>query len=485
MNEENKFKKIFQPGIIVSCQAHKGEPLYREEGGVMSLMALAAQQAGAVGIRANDILDCSQILETVSIPVLGILKKHYPDSDIYITPTMEEVDALMNIKGMKAIAVAMTDTIRPNGLTNEMFIKQIREKYPDVAIMADIANIDEGIKAWKLGVDCVATTLYGHLPHETNKPSIDLVRQLVDAVDIPVVCEGGIYLEQHITEIIKAGAYCCVVGGSITRPKEITKRYVEAYKSWLLKQPIIHQIDRQPNRFRSVFKPGIIVSCQAQKGEPMYRIEGGIMSLMALAAQQAGAIGIRANTVIDCLQISETVSIPVLGIYKNHYPDSPIYITATMSEVDALMSIKGMKAIAVELTDAKRPFGQSHEDFIHQIRSKYPDVAIMADIATYEEGIHAWKLGVDCVATTMYGYTTYDPNTPKPNIELVRHLVKAIDVPVVCEGGIYLEQHVVDIFEAGAYCCVIGGSITRPKEITTKFIKAYENAKHKGRNNEH
>ena len=231
MNDENRFKKIFQPGIIVSCQAHKGEPLYREEGGVMSLMALAAQQAGAVGIRANDILDCTQISESVSIAVLGIFKKHYPDSDHYITPTMVEVDALMSIKGMKAIAVSMTDIIRPSGLTNEMFIQQIREKYPDVAIMADIANVDEGIKAWKLGVDCVATTLYGHLPHETNKPNIDLVRQLFDAVDIPVVCEGGIYLEQHVTDIFKAGAYCCVIGGSITRPKEIASRFIKAYQN--------------------------------------------------------------------------------------------------------------------------------------------------------------------------------------------------------------------------------------------------------------
>ena len=233
----------------------------------------------------------------------------------------------------------------------------------------------------------------------------------------------------------------------------------------------------KPNRFKALFQSGIIVSCQAHKGEPLYRPEGGIMALMALAAQQAGAIGIRANDIMDCSQIAETVKIPVLGIFKAHYPDSSVYITPTMTEVDGLLSIKGIHAIAVEMTDNVRPFGQTNVDFLAQIRAKYPDVAIMADISTLKEGITAWKLGVDCVATTLYGNKAYDADKPKPNIELVKQLADAVDIPVVCEGGVYLEQHVIDIFKAGAYCCVIGGAITRPKEITTRYIKAYQTLK--------
>ena len=82
--------------LIVSCQALPDEPLHSSF--IMSRMALAAQMSGAVGIRANSPEDISEIRKTVDLPIIGLYKVDYPDSEIYITPTMREVDALMAVR---------------------------------------------------------------------------------------------------------------------------------------------------------------------------------------------------------------------------------------------------------------------------------------------------------------------------------------------------------------------------------------------------
>ena len=162
MDKEKLFAQI-KGGLIVSCQALETEPLYTKEGGVMPLMAKAAAMSGAVGIRANTVRDITQIKEVVDLPVIGIIKKDYPGTPMYITVTMKEVDELVAC-GVDILAVQGTGALRPDGSTSAEFIRAIKAKYPDQLLMADCDNFENAMACAEAGADFVGTTMRGYTP---------------------------------------------------------------------------------------------------------------------------------------------------------------------------------------------------------------------------------------------------------------------------------------------------------------------------------
>ena len=90
--------------LIVSCQALPNEPLHSSF--IMSRMALAAQLAGAAGIRANSVVDIQAIQDEVELPIIGLSKVDYPDSSVYITPTLKEMRAVA-ATGAQAVALSL------------------------------------------------------------------------------------------------------------------------------------------------------------------------------------------------------------------------------------------------------------------------------------------------------------------------------------------------------------------------------------------
>ena len=125
--EKQKIFEQIRGGLIVSCQALEHEPLYTKEGGIMPLMAKAAAQSGAVGIRANTVRDITQIKEVVDLPVIGIIKKDYEGTSMYITVTMKEVDALVAC-GVEIVAVQGTGSRSTDGSSAPEIISAIKEK---------------------------------------------------------------------------------------------------------------------------------------------------------------------------------------------------------------------------------------------------------------------------------------------------------------------------------------------------------------------
>lgn len=214
-----------------------------------------------------------------------------------------------------------------------------------------------------------------------------------------------------------------------------------------------------------------IVSCQALEDEPLYGSH--IMAAMAQAAERGGAAAIRANTPVDIRAIKQACSLPVIGLYKKDYADSDVYITPTFQEVKEVIEA-GAEIVAMDATRQQRPNGETLEGLISRIRESFPETLILADISTYEEGVHAMDLGVDLVSTTLSGYTSYSLQQSEPDIELVGRLAALKRTPVIAEGRIWTVEQCQECFRQGAYAVIIGSAITRPMEITKRFVRAVQ-----------
>ena len=216
-------------GLIVSCQAVKGEPLYGY--GIMHLFAKAAKAGGAQGIRAL-YEDVDSIKEEVNLPVIGLVKECYDDSEIYITPTKAEVDKLL---GTKCDVICMDATLRsrPGGITLKELYEYARSNADGREIMADVSTIEEAINADELGFDYISTTMRGYTPYtkQYSIPDVDFVAECKAKVkNAKVIAEGGVFEVSHMEAISKVNPYAVVVGSAITRPSVITERLLGALK---------------------------------------------------------------------------------------------------------------------------------------------------------------------------------------------------------------------------------------------------------------
>lgn len=211
-------------GLIVSCQAREDNPLHGPL--FMGAMALAAAQAGAVGIRANGPADVAAV-KAAGLPVIGIHKIFSEGFDVYITPDFAAAEGLKNA-GADIIAVDCTPRPR-SGEPPEVLVARIKQEL-GLPVFADISTLDEGLAAEEMGADYIATTLSGYTAYtgpKPEKPDLDLVAELAKRVSVPVIAEGRYDTPQLARAAIDAGAHAVVVGTMITNPREIARRFVQ------------------------------------------------------------------------------------------------------------------------------------------------------------------------------------------------------------------------------------------------------------------
>ena len=210
------------------------------------------------------------------------------------------------------------------------------------------------------------------------------------------------------------------------------------------------------------------MSCQAQPGSPLHGPT--FMAAMALAAEQGGAVALRANGPEDVRAIKEASTLPVIGLWKLEVAGFDPYITPTLESARALADA-GADLIALDATDRPHPEG---EGFLSRVKTELKR-PVFADVATLEEGVSAAEAGTAYVSTTLSGYTSYTSHTRrtgKPDLGLLRDLVRAVDIPVVAEGRFWTPEQVARAFDLGAHAVVIGTAITNPAEITRRFVSA-------------
>ena len=220
-------------------------------------------------------------------------------------------------------------------------------------------------------------------------------------------------------------------------------------------------------RAMDAVRGGIIISCQAVPEDPTYG--PSFMAAFARAAKRGGAVGIRASGAADVAAIKEATGLPVIGIWKRPCADGRGHIITPTVEDAQLLKDAGADIIAADVTDRPRPRGLDAVTLIQRIRGEV-GIPLMADCADLEQALRAQEAGADIAGTTLAHAPHLGPY--EPDLELLRAMTEALDIPVIAEGRYWDPTDVEKAFDAGAHAIVIGSAVTRPWLITERYVAA-------------
>lgn len=223
----NELLERLRGGLIVSCQAKPGSAL--DHPAVIAALAQAAQDNGAVAVRIAGVANLRAARARVNVPVIGLIKQAYDGFDPYITPTLSEVEAILET-GAEIVAFDATDRARPSGQGLAALVEGIHGS--GALAMADCAKGLDGRNALAFGSDIIATTLCGYTKEtaEIALPALDLVREFRAMAGF-VICEGGIHTPLGGRAALDAGADAIVVGTAITAVDWLVEQFCAALRS--------------------------------------------------------------------------------------------------------------------------------------------------------------------------------------------------------------------------------------------------------------
>ncbi len=208
-------------GVIVSCQ-----PLPRGPTDSVTFVvgfALAARDGGARGLRIESARNVAAVVLACDLPVIGLIKRDFPQYPVRITALLEDVHALADA-GAPIIAFDATHRERPFAVADLIAAIHAHGRLA----MADCANVEEMRGALAAGADIVATTMSGYTGGPVPPlPDLELVRSGA-ALGAPLFAEGRYNTPALAAAAIDAGAHAVVVGTAITRPDTITAWYANA-----------------------------------------------------------------------------------------------------------------------------------------------------------------------------------------------------------------------------------------------------------------
>jgi len=206
-----------QGGLIVSVQAPEGSAMRHPD--VIAAMAEASLRNGAVGVRLESPEHIGAVRRRCpDALIVGLWKRTFSDSSVYITPGWEEIQAVW-AAGADVIALDATARPRPGG---QDLAELVQRASGDLGapLMADVDGLENGLRAAALGCQWVGTTLFGYTEATAalQPPAWQLLAPL--RAQLPatttLICEGGIAGADQATRALAEGADAVVVGTAIT-----------------------------------------------------------------------------------------------------------------------------------------------------------------------------------------------------------------------------------------------------------------------------